>query len=331
MFTKVTVLGGGSFGSTLADILACKGINVTLWTVEEEIKNDLNNNHKNSKYVPGVSFSKDLIAETDFNQATLNSDLIVWAIPTQAIRDVFNKNFLTTANKFYHVNVAKGIEVKSSKRISEVFEEFGVDTMHYCLLAGPSHAEEIGLKMATAICSISNNSELALAVQKLFMTDYLRVYTNPDLIGSELAGAFKNVVAIAAGIGDGFGLGDNAKAALMTRSLFELSHLVKKLGGQQETLSGLTGVGDLIATCCSKHSRNRHVGEEIGKGKSLTEVLGNMVQVAEGVKTCEAFYHISKEHSLDMPIVEATYNILFKNANVKEALYKLMTRAAKVE
>ena len=185
--------------------------------------------------------------------------------------------------------------------------------------------------MVTTLSSISVDSDLAESVQNLFNTDYLRVYTYDDLAGAELAGAFKNVVAIAAGICDGFGLGDNAKAALMTRSLVEFGRLLESFEAKTETISSLTGIGDLIATCTSLHSRNRHVGNELGKGKSLQEILNNMVMVAEGVATCEAFYELSKHKQIEMPIVTATYEIMFNNASVSETVQSLMTRELKSE
>jgi glycerol-3-phosphate dehydrogenase (NAD(P)+) len=328
---NIVVLGAGSFGTTLANVLCINGYPVKLWSKSQNVANDINQNHRNSKYLGDNSLSRNLRAETDINVAVNNSDYILWAIPTQAIRSVLSEYIDKLNHDHYHINVAKGIESSSKKRVSELFEEFGIDLNHFALLAGPSHAEEVVAKQATAMSSISLNHNLAKKVQEFFVTDFLRIYTNTDLVGSEMAGAFKNVVAIACGICDGFGLGDNAKSALVARSISELSGLVDYFGGSRETLSGLTGVGDLIATCFSKHSRNRHVGEQLGKGKDIQTVLSEMVMVAEGVKTCEAFHKIQAELPIEMPIVEATYQIMYEGQSVSDMIQGLMTRAAKDE
>ena len=328
--TRVCVLGGGSFGVTLANIVAEKKHETIIWTIENTVADDININHKNSKYIGNITLDSRLKATTDFSKAIKDANYLLWAIPTQAIRSVLEQHRKKLNSSFKHINVAKGIEVKTGKRISEIFTEFGI-THNYCLLAGPSHAEEVSKKLATAISAISNNYDLAISVQELFSTDYLRIYTNTDLVGSELSGSFKNVVAIAAGVCDGYGLGDNAKAALITRSLVELNKLSKTYSADSETIFGLTGIGDLIATCCSLHSRNRYVGNELGKGKSLDEILGSMHMVAEGVKTCEAFYNIAKDRKIEMPIVEATYAIMFNKKPVADIINQLMTREYKDE
>ncbi|MCB0279331.1 MAG: NAD(P)-dependent glycerol-3-phosphate dehydrogenase [Calditrichaeota bacterium] len=331
MINKICVLGGGSFGVTLANVTADKGLKTTVWTIESDVANDINTNHQNSKYLGSIELSHNLNATTDFRQAIADCTTLLWAIPTQAIRSVLTSHQDLLKKQHSHINVAKGIEVSSGKRISEIFSEFAVDEDHYCLLAGPSHAEEVSKKMATAMSAISRNYQFALDVQSLFSTEYLRIYTNTDLVGSEISGAFKNVVAIAAGVCDGFGLGDNAKAALITRSLVELNKLCQAYGAQSGTIFGLTGIGDLIATCCSLHSRNRHVGNELGKGKSLEEILAAMHMVAEGVKTCEAFHAIAEKKRIEMPIVEATYAIMFKGIPVSDVISELMTREYKDE
>jgi glycerol-3-phosphate dehydrogenase (NAD(P)+) len=326
---NIAVLGGGSFGTTLANVLASNNHNVSLWSNSQETVDEINNTHKNTQFLGDVLLEPNLKAFFDLKDVTKNVDYVLWAIPTQHIREVFTNNKALLSKVKYHINVAKGLEVSSTKRLSQVFKEFGIPLNRYCLLAGPSHAEEVVHKQVTAVSAISKNEDLAKTVQEMFRTDYLRVYTNPDLVGSELAGAFKNVVAIAAGICDGFGLGDNAKAALITRSISELSGLVKRYDGSSRTLSGLTGVGDLIATCCSKHSRNRFVGEELGKGRALRDILADMVMVAEGVATCEAFHKLKGD--IEMPIVEATYAIMFEGKSVKETIYSLMSRESKDE
>jgi len=325
----ISVLGSGSWGVTLANVLAEKKHDVCVWTIEDAVQEEINTQHKNTKYLGDILLEPTLKATTDISFALNNAEYIMWAIPTQAIRSVLNQYNSLLDKNLVHISVSKGLEKSTRLRVSEVFAEHGIT--NYVYLAGPSHAEEVAKKMVTTLSSISVDSDLAESVQNLFNTDYLRVYTYDDLAGAELAGAFKNVVAIAAGICDGFGLGDNAKAALMTRSLVEFGRLLESFEAKTETISSLTGIGDLIATCTSLHSRNRHVGNELGKGKSLQEILNNMVMVAEGVATCEAFYELSKHKQIEMPIVTATYEIMFNNASVSETVQSLMTRELKSE
>lgn len=325
----ITVIGAGSFGTVLANILSAKGHHVTLWGKRQAVVDDINQNNRNSRYLAEAVLTSRLKATTDLEEALQNTEIILWAVPTQSIRSVWENHRKIIPTNGLHVNVAKGIEVRSGKRISELFAEFDIAAERYVLLAGPSHAEEIALEKATTLVSISASEAERQIIQTLFTTNHLRVYTNADLVGSELAGAFKNVVAITAGISDGFGLGDNSKAALITRSLMELGRLVSTYGGSVETLFGLTGVGDLIATCTSAHSRNRHVGEQLGRGRSLTDILEEMVMVAEGVDTCKAFYQLKGE--LDMPIVDVTYRVMFENQPVRDMIFQLMTRDQKDE
>jgi glycerol-3-phosphate dehydrogenase (NAD(P)+) len=328
---KISVLGAGSFGTTLANILAEKQYDVSIWTIEKNILDDINQNHKNTKYTAELKLSSNLKASMKLADMIKNTDYCLWAIPTQVIRKVWDENKDLFNKEMNHINVAKGLEAKTGSRISELFAEYDITEDRYCLLAGPSHAEELSLKQATAISAISKNQDLARSVQEMFSTDFLRIYTNQDLVGSELSGAFKNVVAIAAGVCDGAGLGDNAKAALITRSMVELKRLIAKFHGSDDTVNGLTGIGDLIATCTSLHSRNRFVGQEIGKGKNLDDILNNMVMVAEGVRTCEAFHKLAGDHKIEMPIVEATYRVMFESEPVSDMLTELMTRDNKEE
>jgi glycerol-3-phosphate dehydrogenase (NAD(P)+) len=329
MKTKIAVLGGGSWGVTLANVVADKTNDVIVWAIEESVCNDINKNHKNSRYLGDAELSIHLKASSDFSFAVKNADVVLWAVPSQAIRSVIEENLPDINKNIIHISVSKGLEQSTHKRISEIFEEYGL--YRHVYLAGPSHAEEVSRKLVTTISAISDNIEDSKFIQELFSTDYFRVYTNHDMLGAELAGAFKNVVAIAAGICAGAGLGDNAVAALITRSLVELGKLVKSFGAEVKTITGLTGVGDLIVTCTSKHSRNRHVGFELGQEKSLEEILNNMVMVAEGVTTSKAFYELAKERNIEMPIVDATYKIIYKNYNVTETVQSLMTRELKAE
>jgi glycerol-3-phosphate dehydrogenase (NAD(P)+) len=325
----IAVLGSGSFGCTLAHVLAENGHHVSIWSINAETVDEINTKHTNTSYLAEAKLHPSLKAFFKIEDALEAAEFVLWAIPTQHIREVLSANLEILTKIPSHINVAKGLEVSTTKRVSQIFEEFNIRLDRYCLFAGPSHAEEVVQRKVTVVSAISTNETLAKTVQEMFISDYLRVYTNMDLVGSELAGSFKNVVAIAAGICDGFGLGDNAKAALITRSLSELTSLVKRFGGERKTLSGLTGVGDLIATCCSKHSRNRFVGEELGKGRALQAILDDMLMVAEGVATCDAFYKLKGD--LEMPIVEATHAIMFEGKSVKESILWLMTREAKDE
>lgn len=327
--SKIAVLGSGSWGVTLANVLAEKNNDVVVWTIDSDVEKDINENHQNTKFLGDIPLSPELTCTQNIDSALDKADIIMWAIPTQVIRLVLSQNDSKLNKNIIHISVSKGLEASTDKRVSEIFSEFGIS--NYVYLAGPSHAEEVAKKQATTLSSISTNPNHAKTVQELFNTDNLRVYTNDDLIGTELSGAFKNVVAIAAGICDGYGLGDNAKAALMTRSLVEFARLLNSFGANKETIMGLTGIGDLIATCTSLHSRNRHVGNELGLGKSLEEILDSMVMVAEGVKTCEAFYNLAKKKHIEMPLVEATYNVMFNNASVPDTVKELMTRQLKSE
>ncbi len=270
---------------------------------------------------------------TDLKPVVDGVDMIVSAVPSQVTRKVIEDiREVYEGPEPIWVTVSKGIENKTYMRISQVIEEAGnIHPEKIVALSGPSHAEEVGRKIPTAIVSASTSLESAKIVQHAFINKYLRVYANDDVIGVELGGALKNIIALAAGICDGAGFGDNTKAALITRGLVEINRLGVELGAKSDTFAGLSGMGDLIVTCMSKHSRNRHVGEQIGKGRSLKEVLDEMVMVAEGVKTTLSAYELSQKHKVVMPITEQIYETLFNNKSPQQALVDLMTRASKVE
>ena len=325
---KLGFIGAGNWGTALA-YLAHKA-NPIMWSYEKEVEEDININNINSKFFPGVDLPKSIKATSD--PALINDcNVIVVATPSQYIRHVIEYNKFDLKDKIV-INVSKGIEKHSLMRISEVLKEVsGVDEEHYVVMTGPSIAEEVPSGTPTTILAASRNHEASILAQQIFTTSSFRVYSSDDVIGAELGGSLKNVMALAAGILDGLGFGENTKAALMTRGLAEMSRLGVTLGASALTFSGLSGLGDLIVTCNSKHSRNRHVGEEIGKGRKLPEILNEMVMVAEGVNTTDSAFHLGAKHLVEMPIVEQMYKILFENIEPIIAIRELMTRQSKRE
>lgn len=330
---KVAVIGAGSWGTALALVLNSNKHEVKCWTIEQSTIDDIRNKGENTRFLPGVPIPKDLFVTSDLYEAAHDAEVIINSVPSQVTRSVVPQvcQILECKDQIW-VTVSKGIENNTYLRISEVISNAAnIPLERIVALSGPSHAEEVGRNIPTAIVSSSVNLESAKIVQDLFMTPYFRVYASPDIIGVELGGALKNIVALAAGICDGAGFGDNTKAALMTRGLVEMSRLGIEMGAQSDTFAGLSGMGDLIVTCMSRHSRNRHVGEQIGKGRKLDDILGEMVQVAEGVKTTLSAYELSQKRGVEMPITEQIYLTLFENKAPMEAMYDLMTRASKVE
>jgi len=327
---KIAVAGAGGWGTALAMVLAQNGIKIKIWTYEKSTADEINNNHTNETYLPGIKLHKNIKAVSDFSLLK-DCELIISTIPTQFIRNAIVNLHFPIDNK-YIINGSKGLEVKTDCRISQIFEEAGgVTNDRYCVLSGPSHAEETARNLPTAVVVASVNKKLAKLVQLLFNNEYFRVYTSKDVIGSELGAALKNVIALAAGIADGLGMGDNTKAALLTRGLAEMSRLGDYLGTKKITFSGLSGVGDLIVTCNSVHSRNRRAGIEISKGKSVKQIISESKTVAEGITTTKAAYELSKKIEIELPIIEQVYNIVYLNKDPKTALYDLMTREIKKE
>ena len=330
---KVTVLGAGSWGTALAMVLANNDHDCLLWSHREDQAIEITKNHTNKKYLPDTILPTNLRATSDFQQAIQHANVIVIAVPTKAIREICQNMLPILDEKKLFVHVSKGIEPDSLKRISEMIEEeLSEDvTEAIVVLSGPSHAEEVVLKHPTTITVASENMIAAGKVQDLFMNKSFRVYTNDDVIGVEIGAALKNVIALAAGIVDGLGYGDNAKAALITRGLAEISRLGISLGAQPYTFSGLTGMGDLIVTCTSVHSRNWRAGNMLGKGATLDTVLEEMGMVVEGVRTTKAAYQLATKQQVDMPITKALYSVLFEQVNPKEAVDILMHRTKKHE
>ncbi len=306
---------------------------VSLWEFDEEIAEKFKATRENERFLPGIKIPLEINITNDLEEAVNKNEIIVFAVPSHVVRKVAGKVKELDVNNKIFVSAVKGIENKSLYRMSEVLHDVlpDADYNNIAVISGPSHAEEVSKKIPTAVTIASKNSELAVYLQKIFMTPFFRAYASEDLIGVELGGSLKNVIAIAAGICDGAELGDNTKAALLTRGIAEITRLGAALGAEPKTFSGLAGIGDLIVTCCSSHSRNRYVGEQIGKGKKLSDVLKSMVMVAEGVKTTESAYQLANKHNIETPIIEKVYSILFNSENPKNAVYELMTREAKIE
>jgi glycerol-3-phosphate dehydrogenase (NAD(P)+) len=326
---QIAVLGAGSWGTALAMVLADNGHSVRLWGHRQDQIEEINSKHTNEKYLPGVVLPPSIVGYDDLCRALANIEIVVLAVPTKAIREVLRKVRQCLTKPITIVTVSKGIEPDTHKRISEIIEEEMTSAFlqDVVVLSGPSHAEEVSRRQPTTVTVSSKNMEAAERIQDLFMNhQYFRVYTNPDLIGVEIGGALKNIIALAAGITDGLGYGDNAKAALITRGLAEIARLGSALGANPLTFSGLTGIGDLIVTCTSVHSRNWRAGNLLGKGKSLGEVLENMGMVVEGVRTTKAAYQLAKKMNVKMPITNALYDVLFNGKDPKDAVDSLMAR-----
>lgn len=325
---KIAVLGAGSWGTALAMVLADNGHEIRLWGHNPAQIEEINQDHTNKKYLPGITLPSSVKGYSSLHAALDGMKMVIMAVPTKAIREVIRKMMESISESVVIVHVSKGIEPDSLLRISEMIEEEMPEELleSVVVLSGPSHAEEVSLRHPTTVTVSSKNMEEAEKVQDLFINNHFRVYTNPDLIGVEIGGALKNIIALAAGISDGLGYGDNAKAALITRGLAEIARLGVKMGASPLTFSGLTGIGDLIVTCTSIHSRNWRAGNMLGKGQNLDEVLENMGMVVEGVRTTKAAYQLAQKFEVKMPITNALYHVLFNNVNPKDAVDGLMSR-----
>ncbi len=322
---KVCVLGAGSWGSALALVLAKKGYEVIMWTLSKEQADKINKTKENVDYLPGILLPNNISVTTNIEEAVKDSKIIVLAVPSQAIRSVSSQIKSFIKDEQILVDVAKGLEKGSGLRLSEVCKQ-ELPNNPYVALSGPSHAEEVAKDIPTTVVVASKDLEVAQIVQDIFMSPKFRVYTNPDIVGVELGGALKNIIAFGAGICDGLGLGDNSKAALMTRGIREISRLGEAMGANASTFTGLSGIGDLIVTCTSMHSRNRRAGILIGQGKSLDETLKEIKMVVEGITATEVAYEVAKKLNVDMPITNAIYSVLYKGLNANEVVTELMTR-----
>lgn len=335
--TKIAVLGNGSWGSVLGSMLADNGNDVTFFGNIDAVNKEINEHHTNTHYMKDWKLNPTTSATANLAQALENAEIVLFVLPTSAVRIVAKqvREILDkTGNKPLLVTATKGIEPGSKKLISDILKEeiYPNNSDKIVAISGPSHAENVAQKDLTAIACASEDEENAKKVQKVFSNNYVRFYTNSDLVGVEVGGAIKNVIAIAAGILAGKGYGDDAKAALMTRGLAEISRLgVEYFGAQAKTFSGLSGIGDLIVTCTSINSRNWRAGKQIGEGKNLEYVLNNMGQVVEGATTVKAVHELAEEKNIDMPINEAVYHVLYENADVDEEIANMMGRSPKAE
>lgn len=330
---KISVLGAGGWGTTLAVLLHYNGHNVTLWEYNRSYAKELLKKRENTRYLPGVKIPNEILITHDLGEASDDKNLIVLAVPSQFLRGVVDKIKYSDIKNSILVSVSKGIENKSLLTMSLMLKDVhpDLDASQLGALSGPSHAEEVSKRIPTAVVAASKDYETATTIQAAFTTSYFRVYSSTDILGVELGGAFKNVIAIGAGIIDGAGFGDNTKAAIMTRGVAEISRLGLALGAQPETFAGLSGMGDLIVTCMSRHSRNRFVGEQIGKGKTLKQVLKQMDMVAEGVETSRSASQLAKKYEVETPITNEVYKILFEDKDPIKATTDLMTRDMKTE
>ena len=327
---KMCVIGAGSWGSALALSLSKNGYKVDMWSRDEEQVKQINEKRENPNFLPGVIFPDSIRLSTDVESVIKDSKIIVLAVPSQAVRSVSKQIKPFVKKEQIIVDVAKGLEKGTGLRLSEVVKQELPDN-RYVVLSGPSHAEEVSRYMPTTIVSSSESLEAAEIVQEAFMSPTLRVYTNPDVIGVELGGALKNIIAFAAGVCDGLGYGDNTKAALMTRGITEIGRLGIAMGADVRTFTGLAGIGDLIVTCTSMHSRNRRAGILIGQGKSLEETLAEVKMVVEGIVATEVAYEVGKKLNIELPITSAIYSVLYEGKDAKEAVNNLMTRSKKNE
>jgi glycerol-3-phosphate dehydrogenase (NAD(P)+) len=329
---KTAVIGAGGWGTTISLLLNEGGHDVTLWARSEELANVISLTHQNPTYLPGIEIQSKISVTHDRDQLR-GKDLYIFAVPSQSLRETVHSlySYIRNTSALY-ISASKGIERNTLKRMTEILNEvLSIEDGQLLAFSGPSHAEEVARKIPTLVTAAGSDPDAVKTVQQAFFLPYFRVYSTGDVIGVELAGALKNVIAICAGIIEGEGYGDNTVAALISRGLAEMRRLGIALGASEQTFAGIAGLGDLVVTCLSKHSRNRKVGEEIGKGKKLAEVLAGMKMVAEGVWTTESALALAKRHHIEMPIVEETYKILFEGKDHRIATRDLMRREVKDE
>ncbi|MFC1815581.1 NAD(P)H-dependent glycerol-3-phosphate dehydrogenase [Thermodesulfobacteriota bacterium] len=330
---KIGVVGAGSWGTALANLLGLKGFKVTLWVFEQEVKDQIETLGENKLFLPGVALSSNLFPSNDLAEVVSGKDLLLAVVPSHVMRTTANKMADFISQETIIVSASKGIEIKTHLTMSGVLKETlpEIPAKLFAVLSGPSFAREVARQVPTVVTVAAKDQKVAGIVQHVFATPHFRVYTHDDLIGVELGGAVKNVIAIAAGIIDGLGLGLNTRAAMITRGLAEIRRLGVKLGAKPLTFAGLAGVGDLVLTCTGDLSRNHTVGKKIGQGKKLEEILAEMRMVAEGVKTARSVYNLSCRLGVEMPISHAVFNILYKGLSPQKALHSLMTRDLKQE
>ena len=330
---KICVIGAGSWGTALAVHLANLGFSVWLWGRPEDGIDLIKSERENRHFLPGIVIPDNIYPETDPLLALQDADVLVFSVPSQVLRPVLEKLHPYIPADAFIVNTAKGLEISTGMRLSQVVEEVLGSSCRdrFAVLSGPSHAEEVSQRLPTAVTVAAYDQHTAFYIQDIFMDNYFRVYTNPDIAGVELGGALKNIIALATGITYGLGFGDNTAAALMTRGLAEMIRMGAAMGGDPRTFSGLSGIGDLVVTCGSQHSRNRRAGQLIGQGKKLEETLETIGMVVEGVHTTRSVHQLAMEMNIDMPITKACYRILYEGEEPRAAVEKLMKRRRKHE
>ncbi len=329
---KISVLGAGSWGTTLACLLADNGHKVYLWEINKQAAEKLNT-ERIIPFIGGAKIPESVVISSDLKIIN-ETEAVLFVVPSHFLRSTVTaiKNENIDLGKKLVISATKGIETDTLLRVSEIIEEiFPATKDKIVALSGPSHAEEVSKKIPTLVTSASKSKDLAVKVRDLFINDYFRIYTQDDIIGVELGASLKNVFAIAGGVIDGLNFGDNTKAAIISRGLKELVKLGTALGGKEQTFYGLSGAGDLMVTCFSKHSRNRHLGELLAKGENLQQAETELKMVAEGVKTCISAYKLGQKMNIELPIINQVYEVLFKNKSAKRAVFDLMTRAPKDE
>jgi glycerol-3-phosphate dehydrogenase (NAD(P)+) len=331
--SRVAVLGAGSWGTALAKSLSDAGHEVRLWARREEQAERIQSMRENDAYLPGASLGPTLSATHSLEGALSDVDLVLSVVPTHGLRETLDQAAPFFPSEAPILSATKGIEIGTLKLVSGIFEDHFAQERHHLLtyLGGPSFAKEVAAGMPTAVVVAGHDAVVSAKVQAILGTDRLRVYTTDDVVGIELGGALKNVIAIAAGCGDGLGFGHNTRAAIVTRGLAEIGRLAMALGAHPMTMSGLGGIGDLMLTCTGDLSRNRRVGLDLGRGKKLSEILAGMNQVAEGVRTTKSAHELAQKHEVEMPIVDAMYRILYEDLPPLEAVVGLMTRRLRAE
>ncbi len=325
----IAVIGAGSWGTALANLLGEKGFDVTLWVFEKDLADEINRTGINGTYMPGIPLSGNITTTDSLKEALDNTRYVLNVVPTQFMRPVFTEIAQYISDDVSIISASKGIEHGSLLTVSSVLKELTKSPV--AVLSGPSFAEEVIKKLPTAVTVSSDDNNLCLRLQDLFNTDYFRVYTNNDMIGVEIGGALKNVMAIASGISDGLGLGASTRAALITRGLTEIVRLGLRMGAHEKTFGGLSGIGDLVLTCTGTLSRNYTVGYKLGRGEQLKELLSGMKMVAEGVATSKSAYELSRKYEVSMPIVEQIYKVIYEDESPATAVRELMTRTLKAE
>lgn len=321
---NISVLGAGSWGIALTVLLAHNGHKVSVWSIDENEINMLKEHREHVTKLPGIKIDESVTFTTDAEESVKGAEIIVMAVPSPFVRNTA-KTIAPYVDKPVIVNVSKGIEEDTLMVLTDVILS-EIPGAKMGVLSGPSHAEEVGKLLPTTIVAGATDKDTALLIQDTFMCDVFRVYTSPDVIGIELGGALKNVIALAAGVADGLGCGDNAKAAIITRGISEITRLGVAMGGRSETFAGLSGIGDLIVTCASTHSRNRRAGVLMGQGKSYKEAMEEVHMVVEGVYSAKAAFRLSKKHDIEMPLIEMVNRVLFEDLDTKEAMNQLLTR-----